>query len=266
MECLKKKPKYLVTHSGIPHRDDMFCYGIYKFFFGDIKIVRKSEPTLEELNDPDIHVFDVGGVFNLEKNNFDHHQRRNMPSSCILVWRALMPKGTREEAQVKFCILDHILKKVSDADNGKFSDDLDGVFLRNYVKFFPTNDQAFEEGAEACYKVLVGKVSALFKKEKFNIKWLGLKSFGNNSIKLIDDTLDFIPEDFKIKAKEEGVKYLILKKHTRKNAPVLYSLNGMIPYDLKRQLDLSNDGRSASYKDIDGAINHALELSIKKHR
>ncbi len=263
MECLKKKPEYVVTHSGAPHGDDMFTGAIYKFFFGDIKIIRKPQPTERELDNQNIHVFDIGGKLNVLKNNYDHHSSEQLPASCILVWRALMPEYTEELRKVKVLVSEHLLKKVSDADKGDFSGDTDGSFLGNHTKYFGSSDEAFEAGVEFCYRVLLGKVSHILKTDKLSARWKKFKTFGNGVVTLVDETADFVEEDFKSKAIELGVKYLILKKHNREQLPMLYSLNGMVPLDRKRQRELSNDGRSAVYFNVDGAINHALEMSLK---
>lgn len=262
MECLKNKPKYVVFHPGIPHGDDMFTGGIYKFFFGDISFYRR-EPTKKELQDPLVHVCDVGLSFNKKLNNYDHHQKgKELPSTCILVWNALMPEYTEELRLIKRIVQKHILNKISDGDKGILTGDIDGQFLRNYSNSFNSHDEGFDAASEVCYQIILGKVSSILKTEKLSKKWKTFKTFGNSLIVYIDDMLDFVPEDFKQKASEVGVRYIVLKEHTRKMTAVLYSLNGTIPSDTKRQKEYSGDGRTATYTDAQNAINHALELSL----
>jgi len=76
-------PKYAITHPGRAHRDEALALGL-AIATGLLSInapVYRREPIDEELDDPEILVFDVGGRHEPGRLNFDHHQ---------------MPRGTRE--------------------------------------------------------------------------------------------------------------------------------------------------------------------------
>lgn len=64
--------EYAVTHGGMAHRDDFISTCIL-FAKGIISLKRKF-PTEEELENKKVLVFDVGGKYEIESNNFDHHQ------------------------------------------------------------------------------------------------------------------------------------------------------------------------------------------------
>jgi len=69
-----------ITHAGIFHADDVFAAAYLMLHKNtEIKIIRR-DPTPEELTNPNVIVFDIGGQFNTGLNNFDHHQWENKPS------------------------------------------------------------------------------------------------------------------------------------------------------------------------------------------
>ncbi len=72
---LGKKKLKLVTHDGPFHADDIFATAVLSMLFekrGDkFEIIRSRDPKVSETGD---YVYDVGGVYDEEKNRFDHHQ------------------------------------------------------------------------------------------------------------------------------------------------------------------------------------------------
>lgn len=61
----------IATHNGKFHADDVFGVALLKQLFPDAQIVRSRDP--EVLDAADL-VLDVGGVYDVEKKRFDHHQ------------------------------------------------------------------------------------------------------------------------------------------------------------------------------------------------
>jgi len=85
--------KLVVTHDGGFHADEVFAFATLKLIYGDhLRIQRTRDEGI--INGADI-VLDVGGIYDEEKNRFDHHQiggagiRKNgIPySSFGLVWK-----------------------------------------------------------------------------------------------------------------------------------------------------------------------------------
>lgn len=81
--------KTVVTHSGPFHADDVAAIAILKMIY-DIEVVRTRDPKV--IKKADI-VVDVGGVYDMATNRFDHHQldytgsREGVPyASAGLVW------------------------------------------------------------------------------------------------------------------------------------------------------------------------------------
>lgn len=87
-----KKVKIVATHDGGFHADDVFAIAILKLVYPDMKIIRTHD--LEEIKKADLRV-DVGGRYDPETGDFDHHQvefkekRENgVPYSSVgLIWK-----------------------------------------------------------------------------------------------------------------------------------------------------------------------------------
>ena len=98
--------KKIITHGGNAHLDDMAscALALVDRAWGYLErnevpmeealgkacesvVIERREPTAEELKDPHVLVLDVGGRYEPEKGNFDHHQ---------------LPAGTKESAMSLF--------------------------------------------------------------------------------------------------------------------------------------------------------------------
>lgn len=61
----------VVTHSGDFHADDVFAVATLRMALGEIEVVRTRDKELIENGD---YVVDVGGINDIETEQFDHHQ------------------------------------------------------------------------------------------------------------------------------------------------------------------------------------------------
>lgn len=92
--------RYIVTHGGRAHLDDMMACALAMSRKGVAQAydppvarwegplpVHRREPTAEELEDPQVLCLDVGGRYEPSKGNFDHHQfeRSDCRSAMLLV-------------------------------------------------------------------------------------------------------------------------------------------------------------------------------------
>jgi len=72
---LNKNKKIIVTHDGTFHSDDIFALATLSIYFEKqnetFEVFRTRDE--EKIKNADI-VFDVGGIYDKEKNRFDHHQ------------------------------------------------------------------------------------------------------------------------------------------------------------------------------------------------
>src|SRR3989344_3845760 len=84
----------IVTHSGNFHTDDIFAVAVLTLVLGEenIEVIRSREDSI--INSADYTV-DVGGIYDPDKNRFDHHQiegagtrENSIPyASFGLVWK-----------------------------------------------------------------------------------------------------------------------------------------------------------------------------------
>lgn len=80
------KEQKLITHSGSAHFDDVTAVSLVLAVNDDTDYhIERREPTLEELENPDTWVIDIGNRHEPEKRNFDHHQSLECPASFVLV-------------------------------------------------------------------------------------------------------------------------------------------------------------------------------------
>jgi hypothetical protein len=84
----------IIVHPGSAHRDDFLTVSVLLATF-DVGVVRRRDPTGEELADPDTFVVDVGMAYDPRRRNFDHHQDPSLPCAFHLVMQHL---GHHEDA------------------------------------------------------------------------------------------------------------------------------------------------------------------------
>lgn len=117
------KKKLLVTHDGSFHADDVFATAVLSILNkGRVKIVRTRDEKIIAKGD---YVYDVGSVYDPEKNRFDHHQvggagkRENgiEYSSFGLVWKKFGEQicGSKKVAEI---IDNKLVVPVDAGDNG----------------------------------------------------------------------------------------------------------------------------------------------------
>lgn len=97
--------KKIVVHAGNAHLDEVMACAIAiasqkicwpKKDRNLAPVIERRDPTAEELENPEVLVLDVGGRYEPEKSNFDHHQlpRENRESAMVLLARNIgLPGG-----------------------------------------------------------------------------------------------------------------------------------------------------------------------------
>ena len=100
----------IITHSGKFHADEVMAIAILTLN-KNILIQRKDSVMIEELNDSKIFVLDIGGQYNKELSNYDHHQDQNLEATCILI-------GKEHLASDFYEWIKPLLIEISDIDRG----------------------------------------------------------------------------------------------------------------------------------------------------
>jgi hypothetical protein len=90
----------IITHNGIFHADDVMAVALlHEFIDPLIPVVRTRNITQEDINNPKVWIVDVGGVYDQDLNNYDHHQDSGLPSTCVLVLQELYMWGEIKSVQ-----------------------------------------------------------------------------------------------------------------------------------------------------------------------
>lgn len=78
--------KKIVSHKAPRHLDDFLAIAYLKALYpeAEIEFVYPQGVSEEYLKDPQVVVIDVGGKYEPELNNFDHHQDKELPCSLVL--------------------------------------------------------------------------------------------------------------------------------------------------------------------------------------
>jgi len=77
--------KKIVTHGGGAHRDELIAIAVSLTKIEGNPAVVRRDPTLDELEDPEVLVVDVGARLEPERNNYDHHQNKDSQAAFWLI-------------------------------------------------------------------------------------------------------------------------------------------------------------------------------------
>ena len=171
-----KKRKILITHSGEFHADDLFATAVLSILNkGNVKIIRTRDPKIITKGD---YVYDVGGVYNPEKNRFDHHQttgagkRENGISyaSFGLVWKHFGLDVCNNNNEIWKIIEDKIVAPIDAIDNGidiivpKFKGVIPYDLEQAFLVYSPTWEEN-NSNIDKIFKKQAKKVEILLKRE-----------------------------------------------------------------------------------------------------
>ncbi len=70
-----KNIRKIIVHNGNVHYDEVIACAIASMFGANAPIVRQDSVSESDINDKSVLVLDVGGVYDPERNCYDHHQR-----------------------------------------------------------------------------------------------------------------------------------------------------------------------------------------------
>lgn len=93
----------IITHGGQAHLDDTLavCVLLHHIIKDNSLpiILERRNPTKEELDDPNVWVLDIGGEYNPDKKNFDHHQLKENICAATMLMDHLWGKSYRDFVQ-----------------------------------------------------------------------------------------------------------------------------------------------------------------------
>jgi uncharacterized UPF0160 family protein len=78
----------VITHDTSFHADEVVAVAMLQLAGFNVDLIRTRNPDLltSSLADPEIAVIDVGGIYNPDMLNFDHHQDMKLQSSAGLIY------------------------------------------------------------------------------------------------------------------------------------------------------------------------------------
>jgi len=157
-----KKRKILVTHPGGFHSDDLFATAVLDILLdGHVKIIRTRDSEIIKKGD---FIYDVGGIYDPDKNRFDHHQKEGsgqrengIPyASFGLVWKKYGEQicGSKEVADR----IDRKLVQPIDASDNGFDISkplISGITRRGVDKLFLDQAPTWKEERKNIDKIFI---------------------------------------------------------------------------------------------------------------
>lgn len=83
----------IITHDGIFHADEIFAIALLHEVLGNCPVERTRNISAVDYTDVDVWIVDVGGIYDPQRNLFDHHHDKNLHASCTLVLNELMNRN-----------------------------------------------------------------------------------------------------------------------------------------------------------------------------
>lgn len=241
----------VITHPGTFHADEISAIA-FLFSIGIIPKgteIERREPTLDDLSDANTIVLDIGGIYNPELNNFDHHQDASLNATNILV---LEEAKYVLDPKVINSLKERLFSRISNIDRGLETSE--SYEFTSLVRSFNNKPNGFKK-AVAWSKELIDNIildsMSFIESEKM---WSSL-----DKIKSKDFTAVVVYSEeqilgWKTLAEKDNVQFLIGKSNRGGwNMITISSEKFPIPSSPK-QTFLHNSGFLANYASIEDAI------------
>lgn len=174
---LFSRKKILTTHAGGFHSDDIFACATLELLLDargeSYTVMRSLDEKIFETSD---YVFDIGGVYDPQKNRFDHHQREGagkrengIPYATFgLVWKEY-GEVVCQNKEVALTIDRQIVQPIDANDNGLdvFTTVIDGVSpvtFQDIVGFYTPGEDATENDYYTAFLTLVSLAKTILSK------------------------------------------------------------------------------------------------------
>ncbi len=160
---MTKRIEKIIVHPGIAHADELWAIAILKAAGYTIDSIERRVPTIDDLTSTDIWVIDVGNQLDDDKNNYDHHQDRNLPASCMIIAERFLPVY-KEIPELK-----EIIELISENDTtGILNRDKEKSVLR-WAEFALTRlfQQNPQQATDIVAEFIIDKIAFYEKKKRF---------------------------------------------------------------------------------------------------
>jgi uncharacterized UPF0160 family protein len=239
----------IVTHGSAFHADEIVAIETFKLFTGMdwLKVERVFKVSVEDLQNPDVLVLDIGGDFHHESNNFDHHHdAESQATNCLIMWAVVNDSKLAMKMHPMYNRISDIDRGLAIAGPSEFN-----AIVRN----FNTLENGFELACQFVRSALEAMVSTAIKAIESESIWNDLEACLNNKVKIEPNGI--LMPDWKELAKRDGV--LLLASPNARGGWQLVSRDSEeinIPSS-ETQTFRHNSGFMAVYKSALDALSHA---------
>lgn len=247
------KFKKILTHAGVFHADEVLAIATIKSLFSyEIPIERVNEVSEEDMQDPQVLVLDIGGEYNPELGNFDHHHDRDLSATNVLVLHHFVDSSYREKLRK------HLFQYVSDVDTGTIPGGwTEGIPTFNAIIRNLNGVLSFEETVSIAKTILKGYINTTKVAIETENYYFSLERAYEKVV--IEEKGTFIPE-WKELAKQEGI--LLMLSPNARGGWQLVSRDSQVLKITKAegQTFLHASGFMAVYADKETALKHAKKI------
>lgn len=148
--------KKILTHNGQFHADEVFACALIQCVFGEhIPIVRTRDITIDDMNDPETWIVDMGGVHNPELGLFDHHHDRILSASnCLVLEHLHYQKIIHDDL---FWKLYDNFRNISNIDCNGY-EGFDGFQVNSLIKSFNSLENGFDIALDVAKSYIKAKM------------------------------------------------------------------------------------------------------------
>jgi uncharacterized UPF0160 family protein len=205
----------IITHDGGFHTDDIFAVSLLLLIEPNALVERKRDISEDEFEDPSIVIVDVGGRYQPELNNFDHHQNTEEVKDFAafgLVSQKYLPKfifGNKDYINsVMQNVQQNLITPIDKWDNGKVQKQVpdDVIPLQQMFRVIQeVNDpSSFQVATYIAQQIIKGYVRTASKVVDSEIIWArGVTNEQN--IKIMNDFCMI----WKLRAKQSKIYYAV---------------------------------------------------------
>lgn len=254
---MQNKYTKIVTHSGTHHADEVLAIAAIFEFIGELPVERKNKAEMEDLENPDVLVLDIGSRLEPEKGNFDHHQNSDIPATNILIINYLC-----DDEKLKAILHKQLFSSVDAVDRGIFRERGECEYLtpdfNSLIRSLNNIDDGFNKALIISRLILSGAIATAKKNIESEAIWNSLEKRGEIAI---HHTFDPIIGWHEL-AERDGILLLITPNNRIPGSYQVMSrdTNLFIIPSTDEQLFKHVSGFLAVYPNFISAMKHANEM------
>ncbi len=248
----------IITHAGTHHADEVLAIATIFEFVGQLPVERKNKIEIEDLENPEVLVLDIGGRFEPGKGNFDHHQNGDIHATNMLVLNHFC-----NDDKLKVLLRKYLYSSVDAIDRGMFPERPDCDFLvpdfNSLIRSLNNVDDGFYKALTIARIVLSGEIAKAERSIRSEEIWNSLEKYDGIAIQHTSDPIIGWNE----LAERDGILLLITPNNRSiTGAYQVISRNSkllVIP-QTDEQLFRNPSGFMAGYSNFEQAYKYATEI------